>query len=86
MQFNLTLKTDLDGESLKSEVRLGPDKNSDSVLSLQDIRQLERQNAINALRQCNWKISGRDSASELLGLKPTTLVERMKRWQIKKPG
>ena len=86
MQFNLTLKTDLDGESLRSDVRKGPDKNSDSVLSLQEFRQLERQNAINALRQCNWKISGKDSASELLGLKPTTLVERMKRWQIKKPG
>ena len=86
IQFNLTREAGSDGQFLQPRFQLeGATNRSDSVWSLQEFRQFERQNAINALKQCNWKISGRNSASELLGLNPTTLVERMKRWRIKKP-
>jgi len=40
---------------------------------------------IRALKRCNWKIYGEDGASNMLELKPTTLIERMKRMNIKKP-
>jgi hydrogenase-4 transcriptional activator len=57
-----------------------------TVLSAQAMQRFERQNTRNALRQCNWKIYGDDGAATLLGIKPTTLIERMKRMRIKKPS
>ncbi|WP_419655517.1 sigma-54 interaction domain-containing protein [Desulfosarcina variabilis] len=57
----------------------------DSVLSAEAMQQFERQNTVNALRQCKWKIYGNDGAAHLLGIKPTTLIERMKRMRIRKP-
>jgi len=39
-----------------------------------------------ALEQANWKIKGADGAAELLGVKPTTLLARMKKWGLKKPA
>lgn len=41
---------------------------------------------IRAPRHCKWKIYGDDGAAGLLGVKPTTFIERMKRMKIKKPG
>jgi len=32
------------------------------------------------------KIYGKDRAANLLGIKPTTLIERMRRLRIKRPG
>lgn len=37
------------------------------------------------LEATNWTISGRDSAAELLGVKPTTLLSRVTKWGLKKP-
>jgi transcriptional regulator with GAF, ATPase, and Fis domain len=45
----------------------------------------ERDNLALALEAANWKISGPDSAAELLGLKPTTLLSRMTKWGLKRP-
>ena len=58
---------------------------SKGIFSQNDIRQLERENMIKALKHSNWKIYGKSGASELLGIKPTTLIERMKRAGIRKP-
>jgi len=40
---------------------------------------LEKENLRRALRQTRWKIYGPDGAAELLGVKPTTLVSRIKK-------
>jgi transcriptional regulator with GAF, ATPase, and Fis domain len=56
------------------------------IFSAEELSQLERQNTINALRQCKWKIYGDGGAANLLGIKPTTLIERIKRMRIQKPG
>lgn len=58
----------------------------DGILSAKDLQALERENMIRALKHCKWKIYNSDGAAELLGIKPTTLIERMKRMDIKKPG
>jgi len=55
------------------------------VLSVEELKQFERQNTIRALKQSEWKIYGSDGAATLLGIKPTTLIERMKRMRIQKP-
>jgi transcriptional regulator with GAF, ATPase, and Fis domain len=46
----------------------------------------ERDNLLSVLQEANWKIKGADGAAELLGVKPTTLLARMKKWGLKKPA
>jgi PAS domain S-box-containing protein len=49
------------------------------------LRELERTNIERALTLANWRVSGPDGAAKLLGVKPTTLADRMKRFRISKP-
>jgi transcriptional regulator with GAF, ATPase, and Fis domain len=55
-----------------------------SVLSDIEFRQRERDNILAALNSTKWKIHGPGGTAELLGLKPTTLVARIKRFGLKK--
>lgn len=55
------------------------------ILREEEINEFTTANMTRALQQCNWKIYGDDGASALLGIKPTTLIERMKRRGIEKP-
>jgi transcriptional regulator with GAF, ATPase, and Fis domain len=48
-------------------------------------KELQRENMIQALERCNWKIYGPGGAARLLEINPTTLIERMKRFGIEKP-
>jgi transcriptional regulator with GAF, ATPase, and Fis domain len=50
-----------------------------------EVERFERDNLLHALEAANWKISGPDSAAELLGVKPTTLLSRMTKWGLKRP-
>jgi transcriptional regulator with GAF, ATPase, and Fis domain len=50
-----------------------------------EVERFERDNLLHALEAANWKISGPDSAAELMGLKPTTLLSRMTKWGLKRP-
>ncbi len=56
------------------------------VMTETELKQVERQNTINALIRCQWKIYGKAGAAHLLAIKPTTLIERMKRMRIRKPS
>jgi len=49
------------------------------------MQHLERENLLVVLQKTGWKIKGPDGAAELLGLKPTTLLTRMKAMGIKRP-
>lgn len=46
----------------------------------------ERENLLVILEKTRWKIRGADGAAELLGVKPTTLVTRMKKMGLKRPA
>ena len=37
------------------------------------------------LEKTGWKIQGPDGAAELLGVKPTTLISRIKKMGLKQP-
>ncbi|MGB5053955.1 MAG: sigma 54-interacting transcriptional regulator, partial [Nitrospirales bacterium] len=50
-----------------------------SVLTLEE---RERLHIMDILEQTGWRVSGKDGAAELLGLKPTTLEARMKKLKI----
>ena len=58
--------------------------NEEEILSDGRLRQLEKNNTMAALRRSDWKIYGTDGAAALLGLKPTTLVARIKKMGIQK--
>ncbi|MGI9308115.1 MAG: sigma 54-interacting transcriptional regulator [Gammaproteobacteria bacterium] len=54
-------------------------------LSEQEMRAQHKANTMAALEHANWKISGKRGAAELLGMKPSTLADRMRAFGIKKP-
>jgi transcriptional regulator with GAF, ATPase, and Fis domain len=49
------------------------------------MRELQKQNILAALKQSDWRVSGKQGAAELLGIKPTTLADRIKSFGIRKP-
>jgi len=57
----------------------------DEVLTEKQIKELQRANLIKALKQTNWRVSGAGGAAELLGVRPTTLADRIRSFKIKRP-
>jgi len=55
------------------------------VLSRDELARHERDNIVVALEQAGWRVSGSGGAAEILGVKPTTLASRLKRFGIKRP-
>jgi transcriptional regulator with GAF, ATPase, and Fis domain len=50
-----------------------------------EMRQRERENLLAVLEKTHWKIKGANGAAELLGVKPTTLLSRIKIMGLKRP-
>jgi len=56
------------------------------VLNEQEMRELQKQNITTALKLCDWRVSGENGAAVMLGLRPTTLTDRIKAHGIKRPA
>jgi hypothetical protein len=56
------------------------------ILTEAEIRRRECENIFVVLQKTGWKIKGADGAAQLLGVKPTTLISRIKRMGIVRPG
>ena len=54
------------------------------VGTYEELDKLERQMIVEALREADGKISGRNSASERLGIHPSTLTSKMPKLNIKR--
>ena len=54
-------------------------------LKAAELRDLERDNLIRALEQTKWRIAGEGGAAELLGIRPSTLRDRIKALGIQRP-
>jgi PAS domain S-box-containing protein len=50
------------------------------------MREQQRANLVAALTAAGWRISGRGGAAELLGIKPTTLADRMRSLGVERPA
>jgi transcriptional regulator with GAF, ATPase, and Fis domain len=50
-----------------------------------ELRRLERDNLLSVLDRAHWKIKGPGGAAELLGLKPNTLLARIKAMGLERP-
>jgi transcriptional regulator with GAF, ATPase, and Fis domain len=56
------------------------------VLNEKEMRDYQKGNIEAALRQTNWVVSGPDGAAELLGVKATTLADRVRSFGIERPA
>ena len=59
---------------------------ADEVLTEKEMQEFRRQNTIAALKRSNWRVSGPNGAAELLGVRPTTLADRIRTMGIRKPS
>ena len=57
----------------------------DDVLTEKEMRDYQKRNTVKALEEANWKVSGKGGAAELLGVRPTTLADRIRTYKIKRP-
>ena len=48
------------------------------------VKHLQIRTTLDALRKCDGKIYGADGAASMLGIKPTTLASRIKKWGLNK--
>ncbi|MBC2715618.1 MAG: PAS domain S-box protein [Desulfobacteraceae bacterium] len=68
--------------SLSEKLGRNEQKTSESFKSLHD---MERNYIVKVLEETDWKVSGKNSAAEILGLDRSTLRFRMKKMNIHKP-
>ena len=60
-------------------------ENKGNVQKEEEMQLRYQENILNALDQCNWKITGSDGAAILLGLKPSTLNSKIKKIGLRRP-
>jgi PAS domain S-box-containing protein len=61
------------------------DPGASQLLTELELRDLERKNTLLALNLAEWRVSGPNGAAKLLGVKPTTLADRMRKLRLAKP-
>ncbi len=59
-----------------------PDRVGAPIMTEQELVALEKENMLAALRLTNWRVSGLEGAARLIGLKPSTFTDRMKKFGI----
>ncbi len=55
---------------------------TEKIMTAAEMLSLEKQNIKRALAACGGKVSGKNGAAMLLGMKPTTVYSRIKSWQL----
>ena len=58
---------------------------SAQLMTEKDLLTLQKRNLVTALKLCNWRVSGPGGAAKLVGLKPSTFNDRMRKFGIAKP-
>ena len=74
--------TDILGATAAVEPAASPAERE--VLTEAELRDFERNNIVAALKLADWRVSGPNGAARLLGVKPTTLADRMKKYKIER--
>jgi len=77
LEFDLPATLPGNGISVAKIERNGNEAEPE-FLTEAEIQRRERENLLLVLEKSNWKIKGADGAAERLGVKPTTLLSRMK--------
>jgi transcriptional regulator with GAF, ATPase, and Fis domain len=83
LRFDLP-RIGVDAAPAVRDLREGLAGSTESILTDSEIKALQKRSLLAALIQSGWKIYGTDGAARVLGVKPTTLIERMRRLGIKR--
>lgn len=74
------------GEKLILDLQKGPGRASAAehadILTEQQMHDLQVSNIVACLKRCGGRVSGEDGAAQLMGIKPTTLYSRIKKYGI----
>jgi DNA-binding NtrC family response regulator len=63
-----------------------PDRKEDEGSVGDMLEEVDRRHILNVLARTGWRITGKNGAAEILGLKRTTLQAKMKKLGIKRPS
>jgi PAS domain S-box-containing protein len=80
------LRFDLPAGKVSREISAPTSKGHETgerILTFEEIKQLDRDNILAALKQTGGKVFGTGGAAKLLGTRPTTLASRIKRMGLK---
>ena len=58
---------------------------SETILTSEELEEMERANIVRALESCQWKVSGKNGAAEILHMNPSTLSSRIRSLRIVRP-
>lgn len=81
----LRLDLSMPGLSVEQAAAVAPPRGND-VLTDVEMRAYQRTNIVRALERSGWKVSGAGGAAELLGVRPTTLADRIRTYEIRRPA
>ena len=81
------LRLDLSMPDLAADSRPGEAvvSGDEGILSEKAMKEFQKANIVRALKQASWRVSGKGGAAELLGVRPTTLADRIRTYNIKRP-
>ena len=75
-----------DADVMEAATGVAAVSSEDEIITEKQMRALQKKNIVAALRKSNWRVSGAAGAADLLGVKPTTLADRIRNFGIKKPA
>jgi PAS domain S-box-containing protein len=80
------LRLDLSMSNPGADMRQGSsaEESQNNLLTESEMREFQKNNLLAALEQANWKVSGQGGAAELLGVKPTTLADRIRTFGVRR--
>jgi transcriptional regulator of acetoin/glycerol metabolism len=59
---------------------------SDEISTNANLEDVERNHILGVLGKTGWRVAGKGGAAEILGMKRTTLLSKMKKLGIKRPA
>ena len=83
LRLDLSMADVEPAERREQQPAAGP---ADGILTEAEMREFQKQNTIRALEETGWRVSGPGGAAERLGVKPTTLADRIRALGIRKPA
>ncbi|MDH3506590.1 MAG: sigma 54-interacting transcriptional regulator [Gammaproteobacteria bacterium] len=71
--------------STAGAARHDADETGPDIMTEKELLALQKENMLAALEIADWRVSGPNGAATLVGLKPTTFTDRMRKFRLSKP-
>ena len=63
-----------------------PRLGSSETGATRNLEEMERRHIVSVLERAGWRVAGKGGAAEVLGLKRSTLISKMKKLRIHRPA